>query len=179
MHQTAFSGLVALALLAAPAAAQQAAAPAIDPRWMTVDSSGKKVTFEVIAGHTPMNGALNFNGFKDGELTFVVPPGWTVVMNFTNRDGNLPHSVQIIADKQPLPLRAGDPAIAGAESKEADQGTSAGGARDRFQFVANPPGSYIVFCAVAGHGMGGMWTRLRVDAAARMPSITPTPAATR
>jgi uncharacterized cupredoxin-like copper-binding protein len=167
---------LALTLLAAPAAAQQSPAPTIDPKWMTVDSAAKRVTFELVAGLTPLNGGLNFNGFKDGDLTFVVPAGWSVVVNFTNRDGSLPHSVQVIPDKQPLPLRAGDPAITGAESKDADQGTATGGAKDRFQFVANPPGSYILFCAVAGHGMGGMWVRLRIDASARMPAIIATPA---
>ena len=175
MLKTLLPGL-ALTLLAAPVAAQQTAAPAIDPKWMTVDSAAKRVTFELIAGQTPMNGGLNFNGFKDGDLTFVVPAGWSVAVNFTNRDGNLPHSVQVVPDKQPLPLRAVEPAITGAESKNADQGTATGGAKDRFQFVANPPGSYILFCAVAGHGMGGMWVRLRVDGAARMPSMIATPA---
>ncbi len=176
MLKTLLSGL-ALALLAAPAAAQQTAAPTIDPKWMTVDSAAKRVTFAVIAGHTPLNGSLNFNGFKDGELTFVVPQGWMVVVNFTNHDGSLPHSVQLIPDRQPLPLRAVDPSIAGAETKNADQGTATGGTHERFQFVANPPGSYILFCAVAGHGMGGMWVRLKIDATARTAAIIATPTA--
>jgi sulfocyanin len=171
--------LLALVLLAAPAAAQQAALPAIDPKWMTVDSAAKRVSFDVIAGHTPENGALNFNGFKNGGLTFVVPAGWTVTMNFTNRDGNLPHSVQIIADKPPLPLRAVEPAIPGAATKDADMGSSSSAALERFRFTAEPAGNYIIFCAVAGHGMAGMWARLWVNDTARMPWIMTTPVVTR
>ena len=167
--------LLGVALAGAPAAAQQGAAPAIDPKWMTVDSAAKRVTFELIAGHTPFNGTLNFNGFKDGELTFIVPTGWTVTMNFVNQDGALPHSVQIIADTTPLPLRAVDPAITGAATADAEMGTATGGGKDRFRFVAEPAGSYIVFCAVAGHGMAGMWTRLKVDGSAKMPRMVVTP----
>jgi len=173
MHKTLISTLVlALAAVASPASAQQA----IDPKWMQVDSASKRVTFDVIAGHTPFNGSLNFNGFKDGELTFTVPQGWTVVMNFVNRDGALPHSAEIIADHPPLPLRSEGPDIAGAATKASDQGTASGGGKDSFRFAATTAGSYIVFCGVAGHGMGGMWVRLNVDATAKMPSINATPA---
>jgi len=35
-----------------------------------------------LAGLTGLNGALNFNGFRDGGLTLTVPLGWTVVMHF-------------------------------------------------------------------------------------------------
>jgi len=178
MLKTLLSGL-AVALLAAPAAAQTTPAPAIDPKWMTVDSAAKRVSFDVIAGHTALNGALNFNGFKEGELTFVVPAGWTVTMNFTNKDGNLPHSVQIIPDRQPLPLRAVEPAIPGGATKDADAGSASSAPRERFRFIAEPAGSYAVFCAVAGHGMAGMWVRMKIDATAQWPSMVATPAAGR
>jgi FtsP/CotA-like multicopper oxidase with cupredoxin domain len=174
-----FASLLALALITAPAAAQQQPAPrTIDPKWMAVDSAARRVTFELIAGHTPMNGSLNFNGYKDGELTFVVPAGWTVVVNFVNKDGALPHSAEIIADQQPLPVRGVDPVFSGASTLDADQGTAAGGGKDSFRFVANSVGNYVVFCAVAGHGLGGMWARLKVDPSATKPSIIASPAPT-
>jgi plastocyanin len=166
---------LALILLAPPAAAQQAAPPAIDPKWMTVEARAQRVSFEIVAGHTPFNGGLNFNGFRDGELTFVVPAGWTVTMGFVNQDRNLPHSVQIIPDSQPLPLRAVDPVIPGAATQDAEMGTTSGSPKERFRFTAEHPGSYIVFCAVAGHGLGGMWARLKVDSTVTAPAILLTP----
>src|SRR5437016_13088832 len=61
-----------------------APAPAVDPLWLQVDSVTKTVTFQLVAGLTGLNGALNFNGFRDGGLTLTVPLGWTVVMHFRN-----------------------------------------------------------------------------------------------
>lgn len=174
MKKLPLSTLLGLVLLGAPAAAQQAAPQAIDPKWMTVDARAKRVSFDVIAGHTPLNGALNFNGYRDGELTFVVPAGWTVVMNFLNSDGALAHSAEIIEDKEPLPLRAVDPAIPNASTKDPEMGLSKGG-KETIRFTAAPAGSYVVFCAVPGHGLGGMWVRLKIDPGASAPGMVVTP----
>src|SRR2546422_1114204 len=46
--------------------------------------------FRSIAGLTGLNGALNFNGFRDGQLTLVVPVGWQTEIDFRNHDGVLP-----------------------------------------------------------------------------------------
>ncbi|MBW8840176.1 MAG: hypothetical protein JF602_10080, partial [Gemmatimonadetes bacterium] len=66
--------------------------PQIDCTWLTVDSAAKTATFQLIAGLTGLNGALNFNGFKDGGLTVTVPLNWNVVIEFRNHDANLSHS---------------------------------------------------------------------------------------
>jgi len=163
---------------ASPVQAQQPAAVAaqqIDPKWMRVATDTKTVTFELIAGATPLNGALNFNGFRDGELTLTVPGGWTVVMNFTNHDGMLSHSAEIVWDSMPVPLGAVDPAISRAYTKDLEQGIPPGGGKDVMRFTATPPGSYLIFCAVPGHGAGGMWIRLKVDASVTAPKISLTP----
>src|SRR5207302_9920043 len=102
--------IVAVAGVAAPpvaACAQDGPAapvPAVDPSWLQVDSVTKTVTFQLVAGLTGLNGALNFNGFRDGGLTLTVPLGWTVVMHFRNHDGMLPHSAEVIAVATPLLL---------------------------------------------------------------------------
>ena len=151
----------------------------IDPKWMTSDSTAKKVTFALTAGLTPFNGALNFNGFRDGELTLVVPAGWTVVVNFTNNDGMLPHSAEVILDDGSTPLRPVGAAIQRAYTRDAETGVEAGGGKDVMRFTAAPAGNYRFYCAVPGHGASGMWVRLRVDAGVTTPRmvLSPKPAA--
>ena len=162
--------LVVLALTAARVEAQQ-----VDPSWMHADSAARRVTFDLIAGMPGVNGGLNFNGFTNGELTFVVPAGWQVTFAFVNRDGALTHSAEVITPRTPLPIQAVTPSIPGAGSKELLLGLAANAPAERISFKATPAGEYLVYCAVPGHGMAGMWIRLRVDGAAKAPAIFATP----
>ena len=98
--------LITLLTVAAPLAAQQAPTP-VDQNWLRSDSSARRVTLELLAGLTPTNGGLNFNGFTSGKLTVVVPSGWEVVVRMTNRDGSLPHSVELISTKEAVALSPG------------------------------------------------------------------------
>ena len=176
--------LAALAVsgLAVSTSAQQpptVAAQTIDPTWLSFDAATKRVTFALTAGLTPFNGALNFNGFRDGELTLVVPVGWSMVVNFTNHDGMLPHSAEVILDDGATPLRPTDPAIQRAYTRDLETGVQAGGGKDVMRFTAQLAGNYRFFCAVPGHGVAGMWIRLKVDASVTVPSmvLSPKPAA--
>src|SRR5712671_3700662 len=129
---TKLSSFVVLFLLAATSTIQAQ----IDRTWLTVDTTAKTATFQLTAGLTQLNGGLNFNGFNDGKLTLTLPTNWTVMIRFTNKDANLPHSVEVI--------------------------------------VATKPGSYLIFCAVPGHGLAGMWIRFKVSAAEKRPTLTTT-----
>lgn len=148
----------------------------IDCTWLTVDTVAKTATFQLIAGLTGLNGALNFNGFRDGGLTFTVPLNWNVVMQFTNRDGDLPHSAEVIPETKPLPAGPVDPAFDRAMTLRLAQGLEAG-AQDDIRFVANKAGPFIIFCAVPGHGLAGMWIRFQVSRTDRRPTLAATPAA--
>jgi len=159
-------GLVA-ASLAAPASAQQAS---IDPNWLRFDAAARTVRFELIAGLTGLNGALNFNGFRDGELTLVVPVGWKTEIAFRNHDGMLSHSAEVIAPRTPLPVQPVEPAIPRAFTVKLGSGLPPE-ATDLMRFVAQPAGEYLIFCGVPGHGIAGMWIRLRVSATARTPEL--------
>ncbi len=179
-----FSSLLLSGAMAVPAVvhAQQAAPVAvqsIDPKWMAFDSVTRRVTFALTAGLTPFNGALNFNGFRDGEMTLVVPTRWTVVVNFENHDGMLPHSAEVILDDGQTPLRPVGPAIQRAYTRDVETGVAAGGGKDVMRFTATPAGDYRFYCAVPGHGAAGMWVRLRVDAGIIAPRmvLSPKPAA--
>jgi uncharacterized cupredoxin-like copper-binding protein len=38
--------------------------------------------------------------------------------------------------------------------------------------VANKAGAYMIFCAVPGHGLAGMWIRLKVSPTEKRPTLT-------
>ena len=152
-----------------------APAPAVDPSWLQVDTVTRTATFQLVAGLTGLNGALNFNGFRDGELTFTVPLGWTVVMHFRNHDGMLPHSAEIIPDTHPLPTGPVAPAFPRAFTLRLDQGLISE-QTDDMRFIADKGGSYLIFCGVPGHGAAGMWVRFEVSGSVRKPSLAATPA---
>src|ERR1700759_3607703 len=84
------SGIAALLAFAYPALAALQT-----PSWMKVNAQAKSVALDIVAGSNANNGALNFNGFYGGDMTVVIPQGWTVKVTFTNHDGMLPHSVLV------------------------------------------------------------------------------------
>ena len=147
----------------------------IDPAWLRADTARKTVEFDLTASLTGYRGALNFNGYADGELTLTVPLGWTVVMHFKNNDGVLPHSAEVIPDAKPLPLGPVDPAFERAFTVKLMQGLQAR-EEDDLRFVANRAGSFIIFCAVPGHGVAGMWIRMVVSDTISGPGLAATPA---
>ena len=164
---TAIVGLVTLSL-AVPASAQQQGV--VDPTWLRFDTAAKTVRFQLIAGLTGLNGALNFNGFRDGALTLEVPVGWKTEIDFRNHDGMLPHSAEVIAPRTPLPTQSVDPAIPRAFTLKLGEGLPSE-AKDVLGFTAQPAGEYLIFCGVPGHGASGMWIRLRVSATATTPAL--------
>ena len=137
-------------------------------KWLSYDAATKTVTFALEAGAPGTAGPFNFNGYANGAATLVVPASSTVVLNFVNMDGT-PHSAQVIADKDPMPNAGGDPAIPAAYTKDVTQGLPQGG-KDVIRFTAPASGSFRIFCGVPGHGLSGMWIRLKVDPAAKSPN---------
>src|SRR5437763_4953821 len=132
--------------------------PPIDCTWLTVDTTAKTATFQLISGLTGLNGALNFNGFKDGGVTFSVPLNWKVVIAFRNHDGMLPHSAEIIDSVKPLPPGPVDPAIPRAMTVRLQQGLGPE-EQGTIRFVANKAGAFVIFCGVPCYGVAGMWCR--------------------
>ncbi len=157
--------------LAVPMGAQQ---QQVDAKWLSFDPATKTAKFQLIAGLTGVNGALNFNGFRDGGLTLVIPVGWKAEIAFRNHDGMLPHSAEVISPQTPLPVQPVSPAIPRAFTLKLATGLPPQ-ATDVMRFAAKPPGEYLIFCGVPGHGAAGMWIRLRVSATAQMPALFLTP----
>ena len=163
--------LMLVCSLAAPLRAQEQRA---DPAWLSFDPAAKTARFQLIAGLTGLNGALNFNGFRDGGLTVVIPVGWSTEISFKNHDGMLPHSAEVIAPQTPLPVQPVSPAIPRAFTLNLAAGLPPEGT-DVMRFAAQPAGEYLIFCGVPGHGASGMWIRLRVSATAQTPALLLTP----
>src|SRR3989475_11518325 len=156
----------------APPATPRTTQSPIDCNWLTVDTTARTATFALTAGLTQLNGGLNFNGYNDGKLTLTVPAGWNVVIRFTNHDANLPHSAEVA--KTPKRMPAGPvapPTFPRAMTVRLMQGLASGEA-DSLRFVASRAGSYLIFCAVPGHGLAGMWIRLQVSATEKRPTLT-------
>jgi len=171
---TKLSGFCGVLLLAPSicVAQSQATQPQIDCNWLTVDTTAKTATLQLTAGLTQLNGGLNFNGFNDGKLTLTVPANWTVVLQFTNHDANLPHSAEVVDTTKPMPAGPVEPAaFPHAMTGKLMQGLGAG-QTDSMRFVANKAGSYMIFCAVPGHGLAGMWIRLKVSPTEKRPTLT-------
>ena len=152
------------------AAAQTATGGKIDPTWLRTDAASKTVDFKLVAGLTDNNGGMNFNGFSRGGLVLTVPQGWTVALHFKSEDPNLPHSVEIIPVGATIPTGPVPPAFEHAATGRLDQGFSAGQGSD-VRFVPGKAGSFLIFCAVPGHGAAGMWIRLAVSEATGTPSL--------
>ena len=163
------AGTLLLALGSAPLAAQ-AATPAVDPGWLRADTAAHTAALTLVAGLTPANGGMNFNGFGGGKLTVTVPVGWTVTLHYKNQDQILPHSVEVIPAGAAVPLGPVTPAFPRAATKALDQGVPPGSGED-VRFVPTKAGAYVIFCAVPGHGQAGMWIRLTVSDVARGPSV--------
>ena len=113
---------------------------------------------------------MNFNGFGRGGLVLTVPQGWTLALHFKNEDPNLPHSVEVISEAAAIPTGPVPPAYEHAATGRLEQGFSAGQGSD-VRFVPGKVGSYLIFCAVPGHGAAGMWIRLAVSEVADKPSL--------
>ena len=168
------SCLGVLGVLARALVAQSGSPPRIDSTWLVTDVPTQTVQFQLIAGFSGLNGALNFNGFGDGGLTFTVPAGWHVVIHFINHDGMLPHSAVVIPDG-PVPTIGATPSVfSQAVTLRLQEGLTST-ERDDMKFVADKAGSYLIVCGVPGHAAAGMWIRFKVEAGADRPLLTVTP----
>ncbi len=167
---------VAIAAIAPPVAHGQQ--QPVDSHWLSFDASAKTARFQLIAGLTGVNGALNFNGFADGDLTLVIPTGWALEMNFVNNDGMLPHSAIVVAGTLPIAAAPSTAAIPRAFTVRLSAGLPPLG-KDQMRFTAAPTGEYFIVCGVPGHATAGMWMRLRVSDAATVPTMAITPSGTR
>jgi len=168
----ALSAIVASLLLAPAGLADD---QHLTPSWMKTNAAGKLVVLNVIAGFNANNGALNYNGYFTGDMTVVVPAGWTVEIDFKNQDAMLPHSLLVTKPYAPdhFPEKAGvnDVAIPRAYTDNPEEGIPSP-KTDTIRFVTKEPGDFLFLCGAPAHAQGGMWTKFKVDPAAAAPYVT-------
>jgi sulfocyanin len=138
--------------------------------FMTVDAAAKKVSLRLYAAYGSENGGMNFNGGSRGNQTITIPLGWTVHIDFQNKDA-IPHSAILLPDHMPLPMQPDNPAIARAYTKDVTAGIPTDGT-DPMDFTAQPAGNYLIVCGVPGHGPSGMYIKFVVSADAKAPAYT-------
>lgn len=149
----------------APAPAAEAAATASGPTavdWISVDDGARTVTIDLVAGSTDANNRWNFNGYANGEATVVVPAGYTVTLNFENRDPVNYHSVGVLerAASYPAIFDEATPVFDGAMTTNATsmtESTAPGGGAESIGFTASTAGEYALVCPVPAHAVTGMW----------------------
>jgi sulfocyanin len=171
---------VAVALLAAVGAPASPAGGSTAPSSEKVDPARKRVALDIVAAFNANNSGLNFNGYYRGDMTVAVPAGWTVDIDFRNNDAVLPHSLVVTRPYGPghFPEQVGaqDAAIAKAYTRNPEAGIPSPQS-DELEFVAAPPGNYYFLCGVPDHGVGGMWTKFKVENEGQRPYVTVAPGA--
>lgn len=138
------------------------------PSWMTVDQDAKTVHLKIVAGETNANNSWNFNGYVNGEATITVPEGFTVTIEFENRDQVMAHSIGVDALTANFPPIFDDPepVFPGAISSNPTDLVTATqpGQSETITFTASQAGSYSLVCYIPAHAMTGMWIGFVVSA---------------
>ena len=155
----------------APAAATPSAVPAAPATvdWIAVDEGARTVVIDLVAGSTDANNRWNFNGYANGDATVVVPEGYTVTLNFENRDPVNYHSVGVLerAASYPAIFDQAVPVFDGAMTTNATsmtEATAPGGGTETISFTASAAGEYALVCPVPAHAVTGMWIGFEVSA---------------
>jgi hypothetical protein len=141
--------------------------PAVEATFLTFDSTKKTLVFQLAAGNE-LEDQVSFNGVRRGARSLVVPVGWRVLIEFTNRDAKLPHSAAIVAGFEPLPEELPPAAFPQAQTMRVEEGLLEGDS-DEISFVADRAGRYLIACGVLGHAQRGQWIVLDVSPTATVP----------
>jgi hypothetical protein len=126
------------------------------------------VAFQLAAGDE-IPGRVSFNGSTQGVRVLTIPRGWTVTIDFANRDAAFPHSAVVVAGPGAIPEELPPAAFLGAETVRVQEGLL-DGSTDDLTFVADREGRYLLACGVFGHAQRGQWISLVVSASAVVPS---------
>jgi outer membrane protein assembly factor BamB len=136
--------------------------------FMYVDAGHHHVVIKTVAGLNGTNSGFNFDGWAKGQANFIVPVGWNVEFELSNKQ-SLPHSLGIASDlKTPptLPFFGFIPV--------ATPNANVGIGPNVVQIIgltASHADRFYMVCLVPGHLKSGMWDTFTVSSTATMPSI--------
>jgi sulfocyanin len=168
-----FPAVSPLASAAAQALPDLASYKKVAP-YVYVNPAQKKAVVQVVAAATANDSGFNFDGYSKGQANFVIPEGWTITLEFSNKSST-PHNV-VITSSLKLPLTPVIPAggfvpVAIPSPTTIARGLTASAGTVADGFSSNAPGRYYLVCGVPGHVQAGMWDYLTVSATAKQPSI--------
>jgi Sulfocyanin (SoxE) domain len=142
------------------------------PSWIRNNPAAKTVEMEIVADWNQVaryakgnvrTDIIDFNGYWGGNITVVVPTGWSVKIGFINGSQSFRHSLMVTRPyakaEMPRKLEEQD-AVWGAYTAPVEglhiQDTA------QLSFVAQQSGSYFLACARQTHLMDGHWIGLEV-----------------
>jgi Sulfocyanin (SoxE) domain len=142
------------------------------PSWIKNDPAARTVAVEIVADWNQVaryakdnirTDIIDFNGYWGGNLTIVVPTGWSVRIAFINGSQSFRHSLMVTRvyaqAEMPVKLRPED-AVWGAYT-DPPEGIYTN-ERRQLDFVARQAGSYFLACARQTHLMDGHWIGFEV-----------------
>ena len=142
------------------------------PSWIKNDPAAKTVAMDIVADWNQVaryakgnvrTDIIDFNGYWGGNLTLIVPTGWSVRIEFTNGSQSFRHSLMVTRtyalSEMPVQLRVED-AVWGAYTSP-PEGIHPQ-EKAQLSFVPRQSGSYFLACARQTHLMGGHWVGLEV-----------------
>ncbi|HEY8286297.1 MAG TPA: PQQ-binding-like beta-propeller repeat protein [Chloroflexota bacterium] len=142
-------------------------------KFTYADTTSKRVIFIMQGAYNSSNSGFNFDGYSKGNATFVVPTGYGVTFEFSNKSF-LPHSLGVTSNnsgKLNLPVFGFGPVSTADAMKGIKPGVYqvVGLATDKTDV-----GKYYLTCLVPGHAASGMWINFTISATATVPEITTT-----
>jgi len=151
----------------APATPSASASPGRSvSSWLSFDDDRRTASLSLVAGDGSENDGWNYNGHAHGSVTVVVPEGFEVTIDFTNKDPANHHSVAVLeaSDAFPVSFDGVDPVFEGAATSGATSSTesTALDESETIGFLADRAGSYAFVCLVPAHAATGMWIGFEV-----------------
>ncbi|MCY0889051.1 MAG: sulfocyanin-like copper-binding protein [Alicyclobacillaceae bacterium] len=149
-------------------------------KFLTVNTSAHTVNVELIAGYTPENDYLNFDGFAHGQLVVTVPTGYKVNFDYYNNAG-IPVDIGVYGSKygKLAFAKAGDSIRDIMLNPDSIPSAIAPGTSENIKFTADRSGTFKIANYLSRYQMFqnhpyddlGMWATLKVVNGAT-PSIS-------